>query len=179
MLNRLPWLSTQVSLPRTVVLSTFSKCAAGQEKISDAFIMWYLSTKKCLMGCYIVLATNPTAFATNLQLDLPNTTNQRQFQSCQVTRAGDTRSTEPLCHSWISTRSNIHNWPEFYPGNAWVCPALELPMQLTHYFRPCWRQECERSGAEMVLLKTGSPTHATRLVLVELTFWTLPIILGN
>ena len=24
--------------------------------------------------------------------------------------------------------SNNHDWPEFYPGNAWVCPALKLPL---------------------------------------------------
>ena len=54
---------------------------------------------------------------------------QWQFQSCQVTWPGDTTHTaEPLCHSWISTPSSKHNWPEFYLGNAWACPGLEPPM---------------------------------------------------
>ena len=32
--------------------------------------------------------------------------------------------------------SNKHNWPEFYPGNAWACPGLEPPVIPTI---PCLR----------------------------------------
>ena len=38
-----------------------------------------------------------------------------QFQSCQVTWAGDTCSGATMSHGWVSV-SNNHNWPEFYPG---------------------------------------------------------------
>ena len=81
---------------------------------------------------------------------------QWQFQSFQVTRAGDTRGVcgklmggenlvpPPNCrlvccpYYWTALQhrparqyrvSNMHNWPEFYPGNARACPGLELPMQ--------------------------------------------------
>ena len=77
-------------------------------------------------------------------------THQWQFQSSQVTQAWDTRGARgrlkirslPLAWSVVFTVgrlcpiipqnnivvSNKHNWPEFYPGNAWACPGLEPPM---------------------------------------------------
>ena len=39
-----------------------------------------------------------------------------------------THAAVPLCYSWISARSNKHNWPEFYPGNTRAYPGLEPPM---------------------------------------------------
>ena len=73
------------------------------------------------------------------------------FQGGQDTRAGDTCGTRRrlmggeksgpspylsplvrgLCTIILQDNivvSNKHNWPEFYPGNAWACPGLELPM---------------------------------------------------
>ena len=47
-----------------------------------------------------------------------------------------TWAAEPLCHSRISMRSNKQNWPEFYLGNARVCPGLELPMCTPFLFVP-------------------------------------------
>ena len=54
---------------------------------------------------------------------------QWQFQSSQVTRAGDTRSKAAM----FSARSNKHNSPEFYPGNARACPGLEPPMFMYYW----------------------------------------------
>ena len=88
---------------------------------------------------------------------------QWQFQSCQVTRAGNmTHTVKPLCHSWISTQSNKHNWPEFYPGNAWTCPCLEPPMYTSLSATLQLLYNCEK-GTKLqyfvVYMISITPTH--------------------
>ena len=47
--------------------------------------------------------------------------NNCQFSMLAVSELpGDTRGGVSV--------SNNHNWPEYYPGNAWACQGLELPV---------------------------------------------------
>ena len=132
--------------------ATYDECEQHMMTVSN---IWCMTVKSVTCKCWTICWRWPKTTALEARSYIPHR-EQWQFQSGQVTRAGDTHEergrlmgkSDPPPNRWVLdwsvvfnvgrlcpivpqdniVVSNKYSWPEFYPGNAWACLGLEPPM---------------------------------------------------